>query len=147
VKYSDFLRNLNTTIIPEIHEEQIQILWANTWWDGPQDGLILYKNTEYYFENFSFTRKGTDTNNLCKYVIIKLNDEQLNIEKYWHERFILEIGPNYDFRINKIYTGSILIEKQRDFYLDFKEKYTHDLDDNIVIGWFVGKNYSWLDEQ
>lgn len=73
-----------------------------------------------------------------KYWILRLSQQQLDAEIYWHDQFCKYVGDHFDCRVDgsRIKIGAQHAESEwKNFYGPYKE-YHPDFNNNQVIGWF-----------
>lgn len=78
--------DLDLSKLEIISKDNIDILYENDIWDGPLEGLCIWKKegNKYYYHNISDL---TDSKNPRTYILIKLTNEQLINEESLHAAY------------------------------------------------------------
>jgi hypothetical protein len=128
--------------LKRIDSNEIRMLWAVDWWDGPQSGIAEYMGQRVYFNSFDekFIQDPADPDD-CKYLrimaVFKLTPEQIASEEYWHNQFLENVGnSSHDFREE---TKDMKLKPEKEwqkFYQQYKERKKFILTQNDAIGWF-----------
>lgn len=133
--FADLKHRQDYLKLPHIERREIRLLWHADFWDHPLNGMLLYKNVRYWFENCETAEKDQHIH----YLIVELSPEQFEHEAFWHERFRQKVGTHTDY--DK--TGTRLLgtpkpkESWNEFYEPFRQRgYQRDFSNNTVIGWF-----------
>lgn len=72
--------------------EELKIVFAVNWWDGPLEGMCMHNNEKHWFHC-----EDEDDSGLRKFSIIKLTTEQIADEEKWHELFKKTVGESYPY--------------------------------------------------
>ena len=77
---------------PEVPEKDVKILWESNRWDGPLNGMCLYKDKKMWFEC-----AGEDDDRYRRYILIELTPDELAEEEKWHNLFREKVGTHCDY--------------------------------------------------
>jgi hypothetical protein len=146
IKLADLSKDYLTQL-PQITEEEVRILWHNDYYDGPRNGVLLYRDKAYCFQlqeddpdslPHSDKINEAETGWYARFLVIELTDEQLQEEKYWNDLFRQKVGTHWDYDENGKYTKGELRPREmwEKFYSAVKDRKPLDLSDNTVVGWF-----------
>ena len=106
-------------------------LWEVNRWDGPLEGIALYKDEVCYFTLIRET--GCGDNRKRWFALLKLTLAQMGEEFYWHTLFREYVGTHNDYGQD----GSIKSENTwHKFYDRYKQRTPRDYSNNEVIGWY-----------
>jgi len=142
--YLEYYRQL-----PQIDAKEVRMLWHCAYWDGPLDGILLYRGKPHWFQIFcplqtDEMRSRVDEENVVwndyfvRYLVIELSKEQIKEEEYWHELFRQKVGTHTDYdenghrAIGALKPGDMWSE----FYEAYKTRTPRDLSNNQIAGWF-----------
>jgi hypothetical protein len=81
----------------KISEDDIQILWVGNWYDGPLDGMCLYKGEKHWFT--CKDEWGEDF--WRRFNVVKLTPEQIAEEEKWHSLFVEKVGDSFAYENGK----------------------------------------------
>jgi len=107
--------------IPRISGNEIKISYANDIWDGPLEGICLWKGKKYYFYCVEDDPKDYETYKPGfprRFVLIDLTSEQIKEEEYWKDLFDRGIENFYE-----------LSKSEKEFPINL----------NRLVGWFTLK--------
>ncbi|MCU0240192.1 MAG: hypothetical protein MUC29_12185, partial [Pyrinomonadaceae bacterium] len=90
----------NLIELPKIEKNEIRLLWADDWFDGVINGVLLYQNKKCRFEMIEENNDDNTQNFYRRYLIIELTERQLQEEEYWHKLFVENVGSHFDFDEN-----------------------------------------------
>lgn len=76
--------------------EDIKILFATNWWDGPLSGLCLYNDEKHWFQATEEWYE-EDKPYWRRYAVMKLTPEQLQLEERSHELFKEKVGESMPY--------------------------------------------------
>ena len=138
--------NANYLLTPTIERNEVKLLWASDYWDGPLSGMLEYKSQPYWF---LLCAEGTDN---CaeessqesnsdwyrRFMVVELSTAQLQDEEYWHELFKQKVGMHMDYDQDENQHGVIVNSKEveSEFYEPYKKRTAPDLSETQVICWF-----------
>lgn len=71
--------------------EELKIVFAVNWWDGPLEGMCMHNNEKHWFYCED------EDNDSRRFSIIKLTPEQIADEEKWHELFKEKVGESYPY--------------------------------------------------
>src|ERR1700722_11892810 len=113
--------------IQPVPYSNIKILYANDYWDGPLEGLLLWNKQEYYFICYNDPTHEHEVER--RYVIIEMTEEQASEEKYYHQLFINHVGNHFEYNnLGKQNLTPVTKskEEQQKFYSEYEKakKYT-----------------------
>ena len=120
--------------------ENVKILFASGWWDGPRTGLCEYENTIYRFEVYIEEEYDEKEDEWTKriYQMKKIELWQLAYELYWHSIFVSNVYRNANCRFQ--FEENLKNERfymKEDFYKKRKKEYQEiDYSKNEIIGTF-----------
>lgn len=135
--------------MPQIAESDIRLLWHMSYYDGPLDGILLYKGKMHRFQIFQPLRVDEVKDRIdpydvlwndhyVRYLIIELTSEQIAEEEYWHRLFQQKVGTHTDY--DETGRRTIGATRPRELWNEFYELYQArkpmDLSDNVIVGWF-----------
>jgi hypothetical protein len=127
------IQKQDTTTLPKVPRSDVQLLWADDWYDGPLRGMASVDEAKYLFEMIDRDLLGAETEDRT-YWLIRLSPDQLREEEQWHDLFCQHVGTHFDF------TGRQGIPREQvqmdAFYKPYNERIVPDYSDNFVIGWF-----------
>jgi hypothetical protein len=112
--------------LPQLNRSEVNVLWADDFWDGYLSGLLEYHSGKYWFQMC----KDFDSDDQLfyrRFLVIELSEEQLAEEQFWEDLFQEKVG---------IYPNKQPEEMWHEFYEPYKNRKPRDLSNNSVIGWF-----------
>ena len=129
--------------LPQIERSNMKVLWHNSYYDGPINGMMEYNSKKCYFEKCDDFLDHPEMVTLWendelppwyrRYVVYELTDDQIVEEDYWHNLFREFVGTHTDHQPG----GSMKPKSQHHhFYSRYKEKKTLILSNEQKIGWF-----------
>jgi len=74
---------------------KLQMLWYDSYWDGPMSGLATYNGEKVYFEMDE--DRYENIFDVRTHKVYKLSVEELKEIEYWHERFRKDVGKHTDY--------------------------------------------------
>src|SRR5581483_9931526 len=80
--------------LDRIDRSAIQLLWHSAFWDYPRSGLLLYRGEKHWFQEID---EDEPTDRSPRFLVVRLTDEQLREERYWHELFREKVGTHSDY--------------------------------------------------
>lgn len=108
--------------------DDVKILYADSWWDGPLSGMCQYNGESLYFNYIG----GDD---LYLYIACRLTPDQLQSEAERHNDFVKYVGDHYCFTED----GSRNIKPPSEWH-QFYDKYKDDpvsyYDESKIVIWF-----------
>jgi hypothetical protein len=118
-----------------VDASEVRLLWHASYWDGPLDGLCLFRGERCWFE--CLDGPSDDVVNR-KFLIRRLTREQLAAEEKQHELFREKVGTHCDYDENGKSTGAV---KPHSSWHEFYDLYPPqasraDYSRNEVLGWF-----------
>lgn len=130
-------------------ENNVKWLWHSGYWDGPLSGMVIvngakrwaeFIDEEEWTEQYGPDELDCDIMDVRFYALLKLTDEQMESEEYWHELFRLCVGTHTDYDKNgQRHLSGVKPEGDswKFFYgrrkADYKEL---DLTQAKIVGWF-----------
>jgi hypothetical protein len=128
----------NLTELPKIEKNEIRLLWANDWFDGVINGILLYKNKKCRFELIEENSADAIQNIYRKYLVIELTEEQLQEEEYWHKLFVENVGSHFDFDENEnLQTTKVKPQETWEkFYKLYEKREEVNLSKNKFLGYY-----------
>jgi hypothetical protein len=120
---------------PRIHRSAIRYLWHSAFWDHAQSGVLLYNGERCWFQMIDES-EGNDW--FRRFLVVRLTDEQMRDECYWHELFREKVGTHTDYdESGKRQVGELKPQEMwHEFYDAYESRQPLDLSRNQVVGWF-----------
>jgi len=119
--------------LPRLGDNQLKILWAGGWYDGPESGILLYKGKKFYFTMCELLEDDTKI-----LVLVDLSEEQLRREEHWHDLFVRKVGSHFTFCPTEAWPDLITEETVKEFYESWERNPEKpDYSSNAVLGWFT----------
>lgn len=120
--------------------ENVKIIYASGWWDGPRSGLCEYENKFYWFgvhQEEEYDEEKDEWGDRI-YKAYEIEPWQLSYELYWHSIFVSNVYRNSKCRFE--FEEKLKNERfhmKEDFYKKRKKEYK-DIDyiNNKIIGTF-----------
>jgi hypothetical protein len=124
--------------LSKLSPDEYSLLWHCGFWDGPTDGMLLYRGEEFWFEMIQENETVEEGQWYRRYAVVRLTPEQLEREHEVHEAFRRYVGTHCD------YTAA----QQGEQGLRPKEQWHHFYDEHLdycrsqrfeeceVTGWF-----------
>lgn len=125
----------NGQMISRIDRTSVRLLWSSSFWDGAQSGVLVYRDERCWFQ---VIEENPGDEWYRRFAIVRLTDEQLREECYWHDLFREKVGTHTDYDADgKRSAGELRPkEKSHEFYNAYKGVQPWDLSDSAVLGWF-----------
>jgi hypothetical protein len=119
--------------VPRIASDDVTLLWYTDFWDGPWNGVLLFRNERCWFETVVDEPKRRIA------LVLKLRPEQLEEEDRWHQLFREKVGRHTDFVPGRRWSPDLVepVEKHHEFYEPYAKRTPLDVSHNEVLGWFV----------
>ena len=126
-------------------------LWHCAYWDGPHDGMCVFKGEQIWFHLFEENECLDDVDDdddldavadaqtwWRKFALIRLTQEQWTNEHYWHDLFREHVGHHTDMAPDWKRDGKVHYPTSRHvgFYEPARKMVARDLSGNEVLGWF-----------
>lgn len=123
--------------IPHIPRADVTILWHCDFWDGPITGLALWRSERVWFQMFRETVVSSSDVTYRGFRLIRLSEQQLREEEWWHELFRQHVGTHTDYDRAEGDPGTVRPQSQHAKFYDAAAKCAPlDLSQNEVLGWF-----------
>ena len=76
--------------------DNVKLLFASNWWDGPLCGLCEYENKYYWFKIYKEEEYDEKTNTWTNRILksYEIYPWQLSYELYWHSIFVSNVYRN-----------------------------------------------------
>lgn len=134
--------------------ENVKILRYHSFWDGPINGICLFNDQQYWFElvdewldhHDGYPEDEDDLFWSRRYVIWKLNEEQVAKEYEIHYKFVTMVGGRTGNELgndSSLDLFTITPETQSQYYKQYKNKaialpkvMRENLIEDLIIGWF-----------
>lgn len=116
-----------------IKEEEIKIIFAVDWWDGPLSGVCIYNGEKHWFQATDEWYE-EDKPYWRRYAVIKLTPEQLAKEEAMHELYEEKIGDPRPY-VDGVLTRDVSQkpkEMWHEFYDVYKGTQLPDYRENVV---------------
>jgi hypothetical protein len=119
--------------VERVRIEELTILWFDDFYDGVLSGMVEYKNQKCRFERL------TDYEQAIRprvFDIIKLLEEQIADETYWHELFLQHViaDPASRSKDGLVHSPQ---SKLHLFYEPYQKRPDPHYDFCNFVGWFV----------
>jgi|SRR5579859_979807 len=123
--------------LPKVETKEVRLLWHSSYWDGPVDGLLIYKGRKYWFEMLD---DGEVPGDVRRFLIIELSPAELDEEERWHELFRAKVGMHCDYdEAGKARLGELRPKEMwSEFYAAYDRRKPRQWSGNRVIAWFEG---------
>jgi hypothetical protein len=95
VKYSKVIENNNYSEMNQLSNNSVKWLWVNDYFDGPLAGIVKIESSMYFATLAQESEDEYKEGWFRKYWIIKLSEEQLKEEIYWHNEFCKHVGMHF----------------------------------------------------
>jgi len=119
---------------PNIPSAEIQVLYENDHWDGPLEGVCVWRGSEYYFLT---SKSSLNEDAPRKFVLIELTPKQKGQEAYWHRLFAEHVSKQKRFGST---LGPEIETKGRENWTKFYERHEEaepiEILPEQVVGWF-----------
>ena len=118
--------------------ENVKMLFATNWWDGPLCGLCEYESKYYWFkihQEEEYDDKKDEWSDRV-HIAYEIEPWQLSYELYWHSIFVSNVYRNAKCRTQ--FEEQMKNERfymKEDFYKKRKKEY-QEIDFSKVIGTF-----------
>lgn len=117
----------NYVNLPQLPALDANVISVNDFSD-PEKGLVEYEGRVYWFQ-MCHDYDSYDQPYYRRFLVVKLTDEQLAEEQYWHDLFLEKIGT-YD-------TGGLKPKQSwSEYYVPYRKRVPPDLSNNEVLGWW-----------
>lgn len=154
MQYLDCYKN-NYLHLPKINNWKI--LWHNSYWDGPLNGVCEVNGTKCYFQSLEFWH---DNNTYPpedspeyedfiqpwdrRFLVFRLTDEQFRYLEDRHKKFQTMVGMHTTYdengkRPSFHYNETITPETVKQYYLDVKNEKRMEINpisDEVILGWY-----------
>ena len=136
--YSKVIDSRDLSDVPQIDRKDIKFIWYGNWWDGPIDGMLLYRNRKCWFDMFDKEESATWDNPSQRYLVIELTAEQIETEEYWHNLFVENVGSHMVPDENGVRHKDRVKPREtwHEFYEPYKNREQADFSNNLVLGFF-----------
>ena len=113
--------------------ENVELLWAADYWDGPMAGLARHDGSDYWYEAEAFDWDTPPSER--RYLLYPMTDEELAAEHEAQRAFRKHVGTHTSYRDNRVVgRGKVRPESE---WQKFYEKYEYrSYADRPPIGWF-----------
>jgi len=101
---------------PKVPEKDVKFLWENDRWDGPLNGMCLYKDKKMWFEC-----AGEDDDRYRRYILIELTPDELAKEEKWHNLFREKVGTHTEYENGKRSGKVKSHETHHEFYDEYNK--------------------------
>lgn len=116
-----------------IKRKEVNYLWHNDFYDGPYNGICVYKDEKCWFDCVKEYASGSRI-----FKLVRITSEQLKEEEYWHNLFREHVGTHTDYDENERRDGKGV--KSQDnwhkFYDKQKDRKKRDFSKNEIVGYF-----------
>jgi hypothetical protein len=127
----------NYLTLPQIPRADVTFLWHCDFWDGPQTGIVRWGSERLWFEMFPASVTGSLNVTSWRFLLVRLSEQQLRDEEWWHELFRQHVGTHTDYERADGDPGTVHPREQHaKFYDAYATRVPPDLSANEVIGWF-----------
>jgi len=128
---------------PLIPNEEIRILYTTEIYDGPREGIALWKDKKYYFYSYGdIKRKGNDWG-VRMFAVIEMTAEQESEAEYWQDQLLKRVGPLnlYDENGEPVDANAKSDEEHENYWEEYQSKLkTYTLaSDQIKARWEYGR--------
>ena len=129
-------------VVAKIDRKDVRLLWHSGYYDGPYNGLLVYREQKLWFEMLdeSVGHPGDPQYPgwYRRYAILRLTREQLEIEEKWHELFREKVGAHTDYDENGSRPiGQVMPrEMWNEFYEPAVKRTPEDFSSCEVVGWY-----------
>src|SRR5262249_7558477 len=121
--------------LPRIDWADVRLLWYSGFWDGPINGMCLYKGRRCWFQLCAEGEQADGSHR--SYLVLVLTKEQLDEEEFWHDLFRRKVGTHTDYDEDGKEAGQVLPgETWHEFYDEFAKRGAGDYSANPALGWF-----------
>ena len=86
-----------TSGVPKLEKADIQLVYADGYWDGPLSGLATYRSELHRFELASEAEDVEVEGWYRRYWLLKLTDSQTAFERAVHRLFQQHVGTHMDY--------------------------------------------------
>jgi hypothetical protein len=126
-------------LVAQVSRDEVALVWASGYWDGPIDGLASFRGTPVWF-CLAEEAEAPSGSWFRRFCLVRLSAEQLAAEQARHEDFRRWVGTHFDYDDEGLRDPSA-IRPQSDwprFYVKYpeNERGPGDISDNEVLGWF-----------
>lgn len=126
----------NYPTLPHVPRADVTLLWHSDYWDGPLNGLLVWRGERLWFQ---IIEENSDPEGARsgRFLLIRLSEQQLREEEWWHELFRQHVGTHTDYERADGDPGTVRPRDQHAKFYDAYAKHTPpDLSQNDVLGWF-----------
>jgi len=125
----------NYRTLPQIPRADVTLLWYSDFWDGPITGLLLWRGERVWFQMIDENAEHEAW--YRRFLLIRLSEQQLRDEVWWHELFRRHVGTHTDYDRAEGDPGTVRPREQwAAFYDPYSKRAPLDLSQNEVLGWF-----------
>lgn len=71
--------------------EGVRLLWHDSFWDHPRDGVCEWQNKKYHFDFIA------DNENRVRYTLRRMSEEEWTARQQKHEQFRQHVGHHTDY--------------------------------------------------
>lgn len=126
----------NYRTLPQIPRADVSLLWHCDYWDGPITGLLLWHGERLWFQMIDESGEN-EAAWYRRFLLIRLSEQQLRDETWWHELFRQHVGTHNDYKRAEDDPGTVRPGEQwNSFYIPYSKRVPLDLSQNEVLGWF-----------
>ncbi len=124
--------------LPHIQQEEIRLLWVDAWYDGPIDGVALYRGKRLCFQMVN-DRVMHDATWFRAYILIEPTPEQERDLVRWQRLFQDKVGTHWDYNADGRPNGPTFLKPaatHRAFYDALTVRVEPEYASPQVVGWF-----------
>jgi hypothetical protein len=135
---------------PKISLDEIQLLWYDSYYDGPLSGILRYKNQIFAFQNCDDFENyqdmvhrwidGFDIDWARRFIIYEISHEEAEDELFWYGFFREYFGTHRDYFTTEKGKGSRVTDNALQMCKIYQElaakKQVYNFHDLNIIGWF-----------
>jgi hypothetical protein len=114
--------------------EEIKIIFATNWWDGPLSGLCLYNGEKHWFQATEEWYE-EDKPYWRRFAVVKLTPEQIVDEEKWHELFKEKVGESLPY-VDGVLVRNTEPLKPKEKWHEFYDVYKHNEYCENIVGYF-----------
>jgi hypothetical protein len=125
-----------SSVSTRVDASEVRLLWDVSYWDGPLDGVCLFRGERCWFE--CIDEPADEERVSRRFLIRRLTTEQLAVEEKQHELFREKVGTHCDYDENGRRAGEV---KPHSTWHEFYDVYPpetsrSDYSRNEVLGQF-----------
>lgn len=123
----------------EIPREEIRLVWAEDFFDGPIAGLALFDGQLCRFDLAEESDTPERDGWFRRYWVLGLSESQRSAARRWHSLFQTHVGKHFDYDAdwNRDVSAIRPREEWDKFYSEFKKQPRPDYSACPVLGWFA----------